>query len=54
MSRYDECLTTSTWRRVNLDSQSRFKVSTQMLPVDSSTFGCQIRVRKDALGGVLG
>ena len=46
--------TISTSRSVSFDSQSLFKVSTQTLPVDSSTFGCQIFVRKDALGGLLG
>jgi hypothetical protein len=47
-------LTTRTSRRVSLDCQSLLRVSTQTAPVCSSTFGCQILVRKVALGGLLG
>lgn len=47
-------LTMRTSRNVKLDCQSFFKVSTQTLPVFSSTFGCHIRVRNEAFGGFLG
>jgi len=46
--------TTRTSRRVSLVSQSLFSVSTHTLPETSSTFGCQMRVLKAALGGFLG
>jgi hypothetical protein len=46
--------TIRTSRRVSLVSQSLFSVSTHTLPDTSSTLGCQIRVLKAALGGVLG
>jgi hypothetical protein len=47
-------LTIRISRSVSFDDQSRFSVSTQTLPVVSSTFGCQIFVLKEALGGLLG
>lgn len=46
--------TTRMSLNVSFGSQSLFNVSTHTAPVDSSTFGCHIRVLKYALGGFLG
>ncbi len=47
-------LTIRTSLSVNFDCQSLFNVSTQTLPVDSSTLGCHMRVLKEAFGGLFG
>lgn len=51
---YKGPLTTKTSLSVKVGFQSLLSVSTQTDPVASSTFGCHMRVLKDALGGLFG
>lgn len=49
-----QVMVTKTSRSVSVDSQSLFNVSTHTAPVPASTFGCQILVWKEAVGGDCG